>query len=212
MSSLKASLKVVLYAEKVVVAESEDPQLWQKVLGVINGNPAAFGKIEIKPESDEGETEDEEDESLAKKPASRDPLGKFATEIGVSTEELQAACDPKHDEPFLILDHTCWEAFKTQLGDRGPSAVAPAAAAATLLALWFKTSNGQANATQAQAQAVLRSINVRDSNSARGIRRSEWLQPRAGGQIILNPAKFTKAKQFARCFCLKNWTEWKSGK
>lgn len=211
MSNVKAALKLVLYAETVVVAESDDPQLWQKVLGVINGNAAAVGKASVAVEpADLGGLGGLEDEGLVKaaKPGKGGPLEKCATDIGVSVEELQGACDPRLTEPFLILDHDSWESFKTQLGDRGANAVAPAAAAATLLALWFKSSSGQANATQAQAQAVLKSINIRDTNAHRGIRRSEWLQARAGGQIILNPAKITKAKLFARCFCTQDWTAW----
>ncbi|WP_449428895.1 hypothetical protein [Rhodanobacter umsongensis] len=211
MSNVKAVLKVVLYAEQVVVAESSDSLLWQRVLAAINGNPSMPGKAskDVPPLGDAGE-DDAPDQKVGK--TTKGPLEKFAGEIGVSAEEVQAACDPTSEEPYLILDHDAWEAFKTQLGDRGPFAVSPAAAAATLLALWFKYSNVQDNATQAQAQAALKTINVRDSNAARGVKRAEWLQPRAGGQIILNPAKITKARLFAKSFCSQNWAEWKSSK
>lgn len=214
MSNVKAALKVVLYAEQVVVAESDDPQLWQRVLGVINGNSAALVRAEpnLRLQGEADDEPDGDDEPIKTNKNAKDPLAKFAGEIGVSVEDLQAACDPRSNEPYLILDHSAWEAFKDQLGDRGLHAVAPAAAAATLLALWFKNSNGQANATQAQAQAVLKSINVRDTNAARGVKRSEWLQARAGGQIILNPAKITKAKLFAKCFCTQDWSQWKASK
>lgn len=212
MNNVKAALKVLLYAEEVIVAESNDPQLWQRVLGVINSNPAALSKAAPNLGSlGESNTEhNDEDEPIKAAKAAKGPIAKFAGDIGVRVEELQAACDPQPNEPYLILDHDAWEAFKTQLGDRGLYAVAPAAAAATLLALWFKNSNGQANATQAQAQAVLKLINVRDTNAARGVKHSEWLQSRAGGQIILNPAKIKKAKLFAKCFCIQDWSEWKT--
>lgn len=215
MSNVKASLRVVLFAEKVVVAESDDPQLWQRVLGVINGDPAAFatGARDFFSPRGEGSNEEDGDEEYPSAKSTRLPTGpidKFAADIGASVDDVQAACDPQATDPYLILDHEAWEAFKTQLGERGPLAVAPVAAAATLLALWFKNSNGHANATQAQAQAVLKSINLRDTNAARGIRRSEWLQARAGGQIILNPAKITRAKLFAKCFCTQSWADWKA--
>lgn len=220
MSNVKAALRIVLYAEQVVVAESSDTRLWQRILGVINGNDAEEGEKKshdplLDNEGAQDENKDVEDEKKGRSKVVNNgagPVAKFATDIGVATAEVQGACDPQSADPFLILDHDAWEAFKTQLGDRGAHAVAPAAAAATLLALWFKSSSGQANATQAQAQAVLKSINVRDTNAARGVRRSEWLQARAGGQIILNPAKITKARLFAKCFCTQDWTEWKAGK
>ncbi|HKO11827.1 MAG TPA: hypothetical protein VJV22_07660 [Acidobacteriaceae bacterium] len=42
MASIKATLTVALKANDVVVAELEDPALWQRVLAAINvGDPAA---------------------------------------------------------------------------------------------------------------------------------------------------------------------------
>lgn len=206
-----ASLRVVLYADTVVVRQSSDPSLWQDVLAAINGRSAL--KLPVNEEEEQGgEAKRPAEQKVGRSaPASGNtPLEKFSSDIGVSIEEVQGACDPKATEPYLILDHDAWEAFKTQLGDRGPQAVAPAAAASTLLALWFKYSNGQANATITQAQLVLKSLSIRDANAARGIKRCDWLQPRASGQVILNPAKITRAKLFAKCFCSQNWAEWKS--
>lgn len=212
MSSVKAALKVVLYADEVVVAESNDAQLWQRVLGVINGNPAAIGATQSLGGASGQDADDgvPDGDAVRVPKGAKGPLQKFASDLGISVEQAQAACDPQDAEPFMILDHEAWEAFKEQLGDRGPFAVSPVAAAGTLLALWFKSSGGSVNATQAQAQAVLRSINLRDSNPARGLKRTEWLQTRAGGQIILNPAKITKAKQFAKSFCSHDWKAWKA--
>jgi len=216
MNTVKASLKVALYADAVLVAESEDAKLWQEVLRVINGADQIGSFKMAQKDSFEGLDGGKRGAHHVDDPGAEshkevsNPVDKFAAYIGVSPEEAQAACDPTVAEPFMLLEQDAWAAFKSQLGDRGPLAVAPIAAVATLLALWFKHTNGSTNATQAQVQAVLKSINVRDSNPARGIRRTSWLQARPGGQIILNPAKIAQAKLFAKCFCSHQWAEWKA--
>lgn len=215
MSNVKAALKVVLYAETVIVAESEDQQLWRRVLAAIQGESFGTEQAPVTQVRPSGHKDDENADrtpgAASQQGGDKGPVVKFAVDIGVEVAQLQGACDPTQSEPYLILDHDAWAAFKNQLGDRGPTAVSPVVAAATLLALWFKNSNGHANATQAQAQAVLKGLNVRDSNPARGVKRAEWLQPRPGGQIIINPSKMLKAKLFARCFCTQDWAAWKSG-
>lgn len=47
MASLKARLTVALRANDVVVAELEDPQLWQRVLASINVGDSAFPRLEL---------------------------------------------------------------------------------------------------------------------------------------------------------------------
>jgi len=98
--------------------------------------------------------------------------------------------------------------MKKQLAKRGPFAISPVVAVATLLGLWFHKA-GLGNPTQAQAHAVLGTINVTDKNASRSIQNTSWLQGRSGGQIVLNPAEISRAVRLAKCFCLKDWTEWK---
>jgi hypothetical protein len=98
--------------------------------------------------------------------------------------------------------------MRSQLPKTGATAITPIAASATLLALWFREA-GLGNATQSQAQAVLDTIGIRDQNPSRGIKNSDWLQRRARGQIVLNPAAISKATLLAKCFCSKSWKEWK---
>lgn len=210
MNNVKAALRVVLYANTVEVAESEDAQLWQRVLAAIQGEGSALPKAPLLKGEEEVASSTGNGIEGDSGQSSAGPIGKFASDISVSAVEVEAACAPSTSEPYLILDHDAWAAFKTQLGDRGPYAVSPAVAAATLLALWSKNSTGQPSTTQVQAQAVLKGINVRDSNPSRGIKRAEWLQPRQGGVVIINPAKMAKAKMFARCFCKQDWSEWKA--
>lgn len=86
------------------------------------------------------------------------------------------------------MDSHSWEEMRRQIPRSGPNAVPPIALSATLLALWFGVI-GLRNPTQAQAQAVLNTINIRDKNASIGIRGAGWLQSRPGGEIVLNPAQ-----------------------
>ncbi len=98
--------------------------------------------------------------------------------------------------------------MKKQVPERGSLAIPPIVTAATLLTLWFHKA-GLGTATQAQAKAVLATINVTDPNASRSIQNTSWLQGRSGGQIILNPAEVSKAVKLAKYFCTKDWTSWK---
>jgi hypothetical protein len=204
MTAVKAKLTVILKADEVVVAEVEDPVLWQHALTVIHGGKPEPGtnigaastpdKLQKPKESGAGE--------------GAGPLGTMAEQLGLEPAQLQGACSPRAEAPHLHLDAHCWEEMKQQLPSRGPLAVAPIVVATTLLALWFqKASLG--TPTQAQAKAVLATINITDPNASRSIQNASWLQSRAGGQVVLNPAEISKAVKLAKCFCSKNWSAWK---
>lgn len=201
MASVKAKLRVVLHADETVVAEVEDAILWQKVLLAINEPAKGFAPLE-NPAGNGGATGGE------KTPANLnnldDPVDKFAARLGISREEVEGACAPSTEAPFMHLDVHSWEAMKSQLPARGTSAMAPIALAVTLLALWFREA-GLGNPTQSAAQAVLRTINVEDKNASRGISRASWLQNRGNGVVVLNPAQVSKAISIAKMFCLKQW-------
>lgn len=201
--SVKAKLQIVLQADDTVVAESDDPILWQKVLVAINqgsmerlaSNAGVGGRPDLAADSvvvagtlgDGGDT-----------------IDKFAKQLGLSRDIVEGACAPSATEPYLHLDVHCWEEMKSQTPERGPSSYSPMAIAATLLTLWFRAA-GLGNPTQAQAQAVLATINIQDRNASRGIQRSDWLQARSGGAIVLNPAQATRALTIAKSFCSKSW-------
>jgi hypothetical protein len=198
--SLKAKLRIVLHADETVVAESDNSALWQKVLIAINSSSSAMEPGELAPPN----------RSMA--PAHHiaqegaDPIDRLAKELGLSRAEIEGACSPSTQEPYLHLDLHCWEAMKKQTPERGPTAYSSMAVSATLLALWFRSA-GLGNPTQAQAQAVLKTIDIRDQNPGRGIERSEWLQSRPGGAIVINPAKVSRAIALARAFCSQKWTK-----
>lgn len=205
MSGVKATLKVVLQANDTVVAESEDPVLWQRVLHAINkgmgdGNEFLLGNEE-KPSNIQKGTQQQKHHSDS---GTEDEIGRFAEFLGVSVEELVGACAPSKESPYLTLDMHCWNSLKEQTPPRGLGSVSPMALAGTLLALWMQVAK-LGTATQAEAQKVLKTINLRDTNAARSIKGTDWLQGRSGGVIVINPARTKKAVAVARAFCDQNW-------
>jgi len=208
MNALKANLRVILQANDTVVAESEDPLLWQRVFAAITG---ATGErqsgVEPNPLRESlTVTHEKSHSSQAETSAGGDAVAKLAEQLGITRAELEGACSPNLESPYLHLDSHCWEEMKRQTPERGPNAISPISLSATLLVLWFRVS-GLGNATQAQAQEVLGTINLRDPNASRGIQRAEWLQSRPGGVIVLNPAQTSRAMSLARSFCTKRWNQ-----
>lgn len=208
--SVKAKLKVILQADETIVAETEDSVLWQKILLAINqggGENFNGGGQAL----DFGDPAKDAAAESATPAASGDTVNKFAQQVGVPREIVEGACAPSATEPYLHLDIHCWGQMKSQTPERGPTAYSPIAIAATLLTLWFRAA-GLGNPTQSQAQAVLGTINVQDRNPSRGIQRSEWLQARTGGALVLNPAQASRAMAIAKSFCTKNWKIERGGK
>lgn len=192
--TMKAKLKVILQADKTVVAESEDPQLWQAVLNSIN-----TGKALVSPSTDDllpnGTLEQDPQGGHSS------PLAAFATEVGVSQAILRGACDPKGEAPFIHLDKHSWEALKKNTPERGSKSVSPIVLAATLLVLW-KAQAGLDACIMSEARKVLATLQLKATNAARSVRNCEWLQLRAG-TIVLNPAQTSKAISIAKAYCMK---------
>jgi hypothetical protein len=206
MTSVKATLTVVLKANDLVVAEVEDAVLWQRILTAIhNGNSdLQTERLQKGPDNAKvGQGKDQIDQA----PGSS-PVDQLASQLGISRALVEGGCSPTTEQPYVVLNAHCWEDMKKQLPERGTLAIAPIVAAATILALWFQKA-ALGTPTQAQAQAVLATINLRDPNASRSIRNAGWLQPRAGGQFVLNPAEISKSVMLAKCFCSKDWKTWK---
>lgn len=209
--SVKAKLSVILKANDVIVAEVEDGQLWQQILTAINagtsdiGVARAHGAAGIDMGAASGVTTSNPNLTSA---GGDGPVGRLSQQLGLSSDIVEGACSPSSDSPYMHLDSHCWENMKRQLPDRGSNAIAPIVAVGTLLALWFRSA-GLGNPTQAQAQAVLETIGLRDKNPGRGIARASWLQSRPGGQIQLNPAQISRATTLAKSFCSGEWADWK---
>jgi hypothetical protein len=196
-----AKLKIVLQAEEVVVAESEDPVLWRRVLTTIQGGAAPLGGAHEEERGEDEGTEEMEQEATPR-PSAKGAIGKFAAAIGVTPTALVGASEPTAEPPYLVLDAKAWEAFKKNTPPRGPNAVAALQLAGTLLCLWFKYAGINGRPTQAQAAAVLDGLGVVDKNPSRAIKNCPWLQSRPDG-IQINPAEMSKAERVAKAFVLK---------
>jgi len=215
MSIVRAKLSVLLKADEVVVAETEDAVLWQKVLAAINGG----SELLLNPPNPAAASHTPTPTPAAASPTpaafagtamvSNEPLARFAAQIGAEVDAVEGAFSPSDVAPYLHLDSHCWEAMKDQLPERGAAAIGPIALAGTVLALWLRSSS-QTAATQALAQDVLGTIGLRDPNASRTVGRVPWLQTRAGGQLLINPASISRASLLARCFATKDWAAWKA--
>jgi hypothetical protein len=214
----KEELKVVLQADETVVAESDDAALWQRVLLAINSGDIASLAPPPAPTKTAG-SRGIEGSSVQTSQFDAIPDGvdeavvRFAKNINASVEQVLGACSPSRESPYLTLDMHCWNSFKDETPARGPGSVGPMAMAATLLALWAQASKF-GNATQAEAQKVLATINLRDPNAARAVAGTEWLQGRPGGVVVVNPARIRRAAALVRAFCQQDWKSdmtWKGG-
>ena len=205
MTGVKAKLKVVLQADDTVVAESEDAQLWQRILLAINKGPEAQDNFVEGGQERNQPRKGETDSALEEPLHAQDDVSRFARAIGASVPAVQGACAPARAAPFLTLDMHCWTAMKEQTPASGRGSISPMAVAATLLAIWVQQAKLSA-ATQAEAQKVLGTINLRDANAGRSIKQAEWLQSRPGGVIVINPARVKRAMAVAKAFCTQDWT------
>lgn len=199
MANVQANLKIRLFADEVVVAESQDHDLWQRVLAdILAGgdevNPGA--KVKDPAISPKGATRRGEGPK-----DSNGALGRFAKLVDVPLAELKGAVGPEKEKPFLHLDARTWEAFKQNFPIRGPGAVAAVVFAATALVIWLDLI-GEEAPTTAQCQAVLGTINITGKNPSRSIKNCEWLQER-NGRIQLNPARVSQAYSVIKAFCLR---------
>ena len=93
--SMKAKLTVTLKADEVVVAEAEDPVLWQKVLSTIQGGTSAAFDLK---HSDVERPADPEERSKAGRAdgtgrSADDAVTKLAHEIGAEYHLLRQTGD-----------------------------------------------------------------------------------------------------------------------
>lgn len=191
--SITAKLKVILKVDDGIVAESENPKLWQAVFDVI--------RKESYPEQDAPEDLLQDQDKKTREDDFKDPVQSFAKKIGVSKEILQSACSPSLESPYIHLDKHHWEALKKSLPTKGQYAVSPIAIAATVLSSW-KEHIKESSPTVKEIQAVLATIDLYDDHPKRGIDNCEWLQNRNNG-IVITPAQVTKATELIKAYCQK---------
>lgn len=217
--SVKARLRILLLANEVLVAETDDEALWQEMLGRIAADPdrdPRLGRYAATGDAGPGRETDPQpagsSSPVAAVPpvkaastgsvalaAGGEPQARLAEELGLALEVVVGACDPSPNPPYMHLDRLAWEEFKRLNPRRGPAAVPPIVLAATLLALWGRHA-GIASVTVNHTQALLETVDVRDKNPTRGLKNCEWLQLRDGA-VKLNPARLERARSVARAFC-----------
>lgn len=204
---LRAAMTVVLKANDVVVAQVDDPILWNDVFAAINGGQSRLAPTVAAPALPAAA--DPVAAAVVANTPAIDPLSKFAKELGVDVAVLAGACDPSSSEPYLQLDLHHWEKMRKDLPSRGVKAIPSIVLVSTLLCLWARHASFGV-VTQSVAQSVLDGINTRDANPGRGLAACDWLQQRQGGQVVLNPAKVSKAMVVASAFCTQDWSGWKA--
>jgi hypothetical protein len=126
-----------------------------------------------------------------------------ARRLGSTVDVIKGSLSPSKEPPYLDLNSHNWEAFKKNFPKRGPGAVSPIGLAGTALALWIREAKLDVSVTQTLAAAVLDTIDIKDPNPSRGIKNTKWLQARAGGAIIVNPAEISKAQVIVGAYCSK---------
>lgn len=203
--AVTAKLRVRLLAEEVVVAESDDAGLWHRVFGALHGGSSRLGDGQDEPgtgERSNGSPGEQAGTKARHRRTSATGIESFAEELGLSVEEVEGACGPSPEAPYLHLDSHCWEALKKNTPKRGPSAISPIALAATVLALWFRHAGMSGGPTVQQCQEALETMNLADKNPQRGVRNCDWLKS-GGSGITINPASMSKAIRMAAAFCSK---------
>lgn len=224
-SPLKATMSVVLKANDVVVAEVDDPALWNAVFAAIRAGQSSFPiqtaasmsqsqsaphsmlTANVPPGSLSGADAIVAD-TMANTPAI-EPIHRFAKELGVDINIVIGACDPTSADPYIVLDLHHWEAMRRGLPSRGAKSVSPIQLVTSILCLWTRHA-GFGAVTQVMAQNVLANIGSRDPNAGRGLDSSDWLQRKQGGVVVINPAKISKAIVLVAGFCSKDWSAWRS--
>jgi len=199
--AIKARLKLILTADDVVVAESEDTRIWQAAFQAIQGanidqvlgtNAPGPGKeIEWVPEEE------------------RSAILALASGLGIEPQALLSACHPRMIAPYIFLDKRYWEAFKHQTAERGRTAVSNAVLALTLLLLWGEKINLE-RVTLRDGMAILKAISARDEHASRAVENCPWLQ-KTSGRIVLNPEKISRAIAVAQAFCTQSTLDWSEG-
>jgi len=187
---LKARLKLLLMADDVVIAETDDAKIWQAAFQAIQGDDSGLpgGK------SDEAAVEwVPEEERVA--------IRALARELDVDVAELMSACHPRTIPPYIFLSKHHWEAFKRNTPERGRNAVSNAVLALTLLLLWAEKIHLD-RVTTRDGYAILRAISARDEHASRAIDNCPWLQT-GMGRVQINPENISQAIAVGRAFCLK---------
>jgi len=193
---IRSNLRVVLYAGEQVIAEVEDPVLWQRILAVMTKQSEGEDLGLIGTNEDSTFPEIESQDIDMNQP---DLVNSFAKELGLHTADLEGACDPTQQSPFIRLDKRSWAAWRSRTPEKGRKAVSPEAIVATLLTLWL-AKLGKSIVTFKQIRDVLNDVGITSKNMGRSINNCKWLQTRPNGNVRLHPSHIELAINAAKSF------------
>lgn len=192
------SLKVVLLANNVEVASTNDSGVWLATMAAITGAASPFGDSASGPPSTNRTGGDERSNDVSNP---KDALDSFAEELEIKVDQLVGAASPSMDPPYIHLDHKYWEALKQNTPPRGVGSVPGVVLAATLLLLWNRHAKfGKVGG--AMCDAVLATIGHEEKNRARSLKGCEWIQVREDG-LRLNPASTSSALRLTRAYATR---------
>jgi len=197
--AVMAQLRIQLLAETVVVAESDDAELWRRVFTAIQTGTPRLGQPVTGISGTGSAPEDGAETSAEKMNLEGSAVGRFAAELKIDVEDMVGSSDPSTNAPYIHLNPHNWETLKKNTPERGPTAIAPITLAGTLLALWFDIAK-LGTATVGQATAVLDTIKLPTNNTRRGLENCPWLTLR-GNSITVNPSQRSRAIRVARAYC-----------
>ncbi len=187
-------LEVVLTAGGVEVARSKNRQIWLSTMAAITGAQSAklqTGHSNVVDAGGGAEREGVGHEDGVT------PRQRFASELGISEEALEAAAYPTESEPYIELDPKYWEAFRRT---NGYGRTAPSVLVATLILLWDLQIKSVGDLGTRECAKVFTAIGLNDKNPTRSIRNCDWLQLR-GSVIKLNPQMISRAEEVASTYC-----------
>jgi hypothetical protein len=196
---LKARLKLILMADDVIVAETDDAEVWRIAFQALHGDRAAAG-LDRREEAELAEWVPENE---------RVAIRSLARDIAVDVSDLLSACHPRSVPPYIFLSRRHWEAFKRNTPERGRTAVSNAVLALTLLTLWAEKINID-RITLRDGMAVLRAISARDEHARRAAENCPWLQFSLS-RVSLNPDRTSSAVAIAHAFCMMQEPQWQDG-
>lgn len=196
-SAFKANLKVCLYADKILVAESEDPILWQRILTSLAQKQTATFAPEEKTKASGPIPPSKINEGINNV---TDAIDKFAQELNITREEVIGACQPQMEAPYLTLNKKNWEKFVDNTPTRGPNAISRIGLAGALLCLWFDSAGIEGEPSATDCQNVLKTIALVENNPSRSFSNSPWLMKRGKG-FHINPSQTSRAIEIAKAYC-----------
>lgn len=187
----KPALIVRLLAGDVVIDESNDAALWQRVLAEIRGLPPVGASNERNTEHKRPPPIDDGDVDPA--------VRSFASELELDVGDIEGGLTPRIEPPFITLDSRSWETLKRNTPKKGPGGVSPAVLAATALALWARHAKAF-EVTNQTVRATLGTIHLDDPNAPRAISNCHWLQVK-GGKIVPHPSQISAGIRMLKAYC-----------